>query len=54
MNATVTVTYDGKSVTFELDGTEMGYDSAGGRYLTNASRAFIADNVEDALKQVTA
>lgn len=54
MNASVTVTYGSKSVTFELSGTELsevGVDRR--RYLSNASRGFIADKVERALKDLT-
>jgi len=48
-NATVTVTYGGKSVTIELSGTEL----QSGRYLNNASRGFVADEVERALLSLT-
>lgn len=52
MNATVTVTYNGQSVTFDLDDTELSeVPGANGshRYLSNASRGFVADEVEKAL-----
>lgn len=53
MNATVTVTYDGESVTFELEGAELSEihlsDTLTNRYLNNASRSVIADEVEKAL-----
>jgi hypothetical protein len=54
-NATVTVTYKGKSVTFDLDGTELsegvhlGHPGIPAFYLTNASKGFISDEVEKAL-----
>jgi hypothetical protein len=51
-NATVTVTYGGKSVTIELDGTELS-DTGSHRYLSNASRDHVADEVERALLSLT-
>lgn len=53
-NATITVDYAGRSATFELDGVELSTDSAGGGYLSNASRGFIADEVQKALIDTTA
>lgn len=57
MNATVTVTYGDKSETFELSGNELSEVArAEGkpphRYLTNASRGFIADEVEQILRKI--
>jgi hypothetical protein len=52
MNATVTVTYDGKSVTIELNGTELS-DTGSHRYLGNASRDYVASEVERALLSLT-
>jgi hypothetical protein len=52
-NATVTVTYGGKSVTVELSGTELSESSLGNGYLNNASRGFVADEVERALLSLT-
>jgi hypothetical protein len=55
MNATVTVAYGGHSVTFELDGDELSADSTGHKsYLNNASKGYIADEVEKALLALTA
>lgn len=53
-NATVTVTFGGRSVTFELDGTELALSTTpqgteGHRYLSNASKDFISTEVEKAL-----
>jgi hypothetical protein len=54
MNASVTVRYGDSEVTFELDGIELSNASVDGHlYLSNASRAFVADEVERALKEVT-
>jgi hypothetical protein len=52
-NATVTVTYQGKSVTFDLEGTELS-EGSDHQYLSNASQGFIAREVEKALIEVTA
>ena len=52
-NATVTVTLAGQSLAFELDKNELSTDSTGGRYLGNASRDYIADQVERALRELT-
>ncbi|MGV8972211.1 MAG: hypothetical protein ACOH10_07800 [Rhodoglobus sp.] len=52
-NATVTVTYNGKSVVVTLEGTELSSTKVVGGpvhyYLTNASRDYIATEVEKAL-----
>ena len=49
-NATITVTYgDNPPVTITLDGLELAESSNGALYLSNASRGFIADEVEKAL-----
>lgn len=57
-NATVTVSYGGQSVTFALDGAEVSRtpqdDGSIHAYLNNASRGFIADEVEKALIALTA
>lgn len=54
VNATITVTYgDAEPIIIVLDGPEVGTDSAGGKYLNNASRHFIADEVEKALTILT-
>ena len=52
-NATITVTYGDGSVTFDLEGTELSATSHGNAYLGNASRDFIATEVEKALIEVT-
>jgi hypothetical protein len=55
-NATVTVTYGGKSATFELDGTELSgphTDNGGHRYLNTASRDYVATEVERVLLDLT-
>lgn len=54
MNATITVKYGASEVTFELDGTELSQDSLGGTYLTTASKDFIAERVQHALRSLTA
>lgn len=60
-NATVTVAFGDKTVTFELDGTELQETSRSRAgvvepifYLGNASKSFVADSVEKALIEVTA
>ena len=52
-NATVTVTLAGQSLSFDLEPNELSTDSVGGRYLGNASRDYIADQVERALRELT-
>jgi hypothetical protein len=56
-NATVTVAYKGRTITIALDGTELSAnEQANGSthpYLTNASRDFIATEVEKALVILT-
>jgi hypothetical protein len=50
LNATITVAFgDAEPIVITLDGAELGESSWGNRYLTNASRGFIADEVERAL-----
>jgi hypothetical protein len=53
VNATITVAYKGQTVVIDLDGTELSEtrqrDGSLHRYLTNASRDFISDQVEKAL-----
>lgn len=55
-NATITVAYEGRSVDIELDGTELSEviqrDRTAYYYLTNASKGFITDKVEDALREL--
>jgi hypothetical protein len=55
-NASVTVAFEGKSVTFELDGPELSSteqpDGSMLSYLNNASRGFVADEVERALLKI--
>lgn len=53
LNATITVTYAGADVTFDLDGNELSPGSNDHLYLSNASRGFIADRVEQALIELT-
>ena len=53
-NGTVTVKYGDREVVIELDGMELSTDSAGGFYLGNASRDFVASEVETALISLTA
>lgn len=59
VNAQVTVAYKGNSVTFDLEGYELSDSYSNGgeivpghSYLNTASRGFIADHVEKALKDL--
>jgi hypothetical protein len=54
-DAIVTVWYKGEQVSFSLDGDELAPvgTQSDHRYLTNASRGFIADEVEKALIYLT-
>lgn len=50
LNATITVAFgDGTPAVITLDGAELAEGSQGHRYLSNASRDFIAGEVEKAL-----
>jgi hypothetical protein len=49
-NAKITVSYGDYEESFELDGHELSVDSLGKHsYLSNASKGYIADQVEKAL-----
>ena len=52
-NATLTVTYEGRTESFELEGTELSESSTGQPYLGNASRHFVGEEVEAALIRLT-
>jgi hypothetical protein len=56
-NATVTVTFQGKSASFDLDGDELSrttqMDGREHVYMTTASRDFIAEGVLRALLTIT-
>lgn len=47
-NARITVELAGRTVTFELEGSELSH-VGGASYLSNASKDFIGDEVEKAL-----
>lgn len=53
MNAVITVAYNGHTVEIPLEGNELSHASDGKPYLGNASRGFIADEVEKALINLT-
>lgn len=56
-NATITVSINGKERTIVLDGDELSsttdQDGRVHKYLTNASRGFISDEIESALIDLT-
>ena len=49
-NATITVAYKGREITFELQGSELSEGFEDEYYLNNASKHMIAEQVEKALK----